>query len=268
MASKTYSKHFIPLESNPDLFTELMHSLGGSLSLSYDDVFSIDDPELLAYIRRPVNALILTFPTTPLYEDDKRIEEEKIRASPEIPLPSDIIWFKQTINNACGLYGLLHAVCSSPARHLVGKSFLGAVQYIMLKSLLICWPPEPGSFLHTLITTSPTLSTSDRALMLENSESLETAYRTVAIQGDSEVPEDAEAEVDYHYICFARSSENNHVFQLDGDRSGPIDRGVLVSQDEDMLGEGMLDHIRAFMKRYEHENMSFNLMALVTADEG
>lgn len=30
-----------------------------------------------------------------------------------------------------------------------------------------------------------------------------------------------------------------------------------------MLGEGMLAHIKTFMKRYEHENMSFNLMSLV-----
>lgn len=29
-----------------------------------------------------------------------------------------------------------------------------------------------------------------------------------------------------------------------------------------MMGEGMLAHIRAFMRRYEHENMSFNPMAL------
>jgi ubiquitin carboxyl-terminal hydrolase L3 len=124
IATTTYSKHFIPLESNPELFAQLMHRLGGSLSVCFDDVFSIDDPDLIACIRRPVNALILTFPTTQLYEDDKRVEENQLKAASHNTLPSDILWFKQTINNACGLYGLLHAVCSSAARSFVGKTEL------------------------------------------------------------------------------------------------------------------------------------------------
>ena len=121
--------------------------------------------------------------------------------------------------------------------------------------------------MHKLIKESPSLSASERALLLESSELLEDAYRNVAMQGDSEVPEDAEEEVDYHYICFVCSSENNHVYELDGDRIGPIDRGVLVDEYGDMLGQGMLAHIRTFMKRYEHENTNFNLMALVTTGE-
>ena len=72
MATK-YNKHFIPLESNPDLFTQLMHLLGGGPSLTFQDVFSLDDPDLLAFIERPVHALVLTFPTTQLYEKDNRI---------------------------------------------------------------------------------------------------------------------------------------------------------------------------------------------------
>lgn len=121
--------------------------------------------------------------------------------------------------------------------------------------------------MHKLIKESPTLSENGRALVLENSEFLEDAYRNIAMQGDSEVPEDAKEEVDYHYICFVCSSENNHVYELDGDRIGPVDRGVLNDKDEDMLGQGMLAHIRTFMRRYEHENTSFNLMALVTTGE-
>src|SRR4051812_9912095 len=107
----------------------------------------------------------------------------------------------------------------------------------------------------------------DRTRIIEESRPLEIAYRTVATQGDSEVPQDAEASVDYHYICFARSSETNHVYELDGDRIGPIDRGILIPENEDMLGEGVLEYIRTnFFQRYQHENSSFNLMALVTAD--
>jgi len=101
--------------------------------------------------------------------------------------------------------------------------------------------------------------------MLENSEFLEDAYRTVAMQGDSAVPDNPEDEVDFHYICFVRSIENQHVYELDGDRSGPVDIGLIMGEDEDMLGPGMLAHVKEFMRRYEHENIIFNLMALVTA---
>jgi ubiquitin carboxyl-terminal hydrolase L3 len=119
MGTTYYSKHFIPLESNPELFSELMQQLGGSSSLSFVDVFSIDDPDLIACVRRPVIALLLTFPTTRLYEEDKKSEEDQLKAASPKELPSDILWFKQTINNACGLYGLLHAVCSSAARRFL-----------------------------------------------------------------------------------------------------------------------------------------------------
>lgn len=78
------------------------------------------------------------------------------------------------------------------------------------------------------------------------------------------MPNNPEEEVDYHYICFT-SASNGHVYELDGDRNGPVDRGVLLGDGEDMMGEGLLAHVRAFMRRYEHENMSFNLMALTEA---
>lgn len=81
------------------------------------------------------------------------------------------------------------------------------------------------------------------------------------MEGDSAVPDDPEEEVDYHYICFT-SGSNGHIYELDGDRNGPVDRAVLLENGEDMIGGRMLEHIRAFMRIYEHENMRFNLMAL------
>ena len=102
-----YTKHFIPLECNPDLFTQLIHSLGVTSNLVFQDVLSLDS-DMLAFIPRPVLALILVFPTSELYEKEKANEEStrddyKGRGETE-----DVTWFKQTINNACGLYGILH----------------------------------------------------------------------------------------------------------------------------------------------------------------
>ena len=62
-----YEKHYIPLESDPEIFTELMHDLDVSRSISFIDVWSLED-DTLASIPRPVLALILVLPSCPAYE--------------------------------------------------------------------------------------------------------------------------------------------------------------------------------------------------------
>lgn len=116
-----YRKHYIPLESNPMVFTELIHKLGVSTSLAFHDVLSIDDPNLLGFIPRPALALILVFPTSTVYEEHKAKEE--ISRDDHVSRGEDehVIWYKQTINNACGLYGILHAVSNGDSRNFIGK---------------------------------------------------------------------------------------------------------------------------------------------------
>lgn len=101
----------------------------------------------------------------------------------------------------------------------------------------------------------------ERASVLENSEAIETAYREVALQGDSEVPENAEDEVDYHYVCFVKSQKNQHLYELDGDRKGPIDRGVLEAN-EDVMAENGLNVIREYIQRENGGNPNFSLLVL------
>jgi ubiquitin carboxyl-terminal hydrolase L3 len=108
-----YRKHFIPLESNPDVFTTLIHKLGVPESLKFQDVLSLDDAELLAFLPRPAYALVLVLPATEQYE--ARVAEEDIHVEEGQPR-GDVLFFKQTINNACGLYAILHAVCNGKAR--------------------------------------------------------------------------------------------------------------------------------------------------------
>lgn len=119
---QTYRKHFIPLESNPDLFTELIHKLGLPDSFCFQDVLSLDDTELLALLPRPAYALVLVFPTTEIYEKRIEGEEAKLVQWDSSVADADIIFFKQTINNACGLYALLHAICNGEARSKIGMA--------------------------------------------------------------------------------------------------------------------------------------------------
>jgi hypothetical protein len=117
-SKQAYTKHFIPLESDPELFTELIHNLGASESLQFQDVYSIDDPELLAFVPKPVYALILILPITADYA--KRIAQEDTIV--DFYSHNDkILWLSQTINNACGLYAILHAIANSDAKVLIGS---------------------------------------------------------------------------------------------------------------------------------------------------
>jgi len=231
-----YRKHFIPLESDPGVFNELINLLGVPPSLHFQDVLSLDGPHLFP---RPVLALILVFPTTDGYERQKAVEdatyEEISRGKDE-----DILWYKQTINNACGLYAILHALSNGIARQLLGAN----------------------SLIANIIKTCSSLPPDTRFSVLENSTELEDAYAKVARQGSSRVPDHAEDEVDFHYICFVKSQNDGRLYELDGDRRGPLDRGLVLEPGEDVLAPGGVNVIRGYMER-ERGNTNFSLMALV-----
>jgi ubiquitin carboxyl-terminal hydrolase L3 len=102
--------------------TSLIHQLGLSPTLAFHDVFSIEDPELLAFVPRPANALLLVFPVSKAYETF-RMEEDKERKEYDGKGEGEpVIWYKQTIRNACGLIGILHAVSNGSAKAFIGMS--------------------------------------------------------------------------------------------------------------------------------------------------
>jgi len=238
-----HRKCFIPLESNPEVFTELTHLLGVS-SLAFADVFSLDDPDLLMMVPRPVLALILLFPTgeaSPNFEHDKAKDEAARPVYSGSGEKEDVIWFKQTIYNACGLYGILHALTNGEARSLI----------------------QPNSILSHILRDGVNLPPEGRALVLEGSQELEAAHTSVAVKGDSAVPGSPEDEVDCHYVCFVKSHESGHLYEMDGDRKGPVDLGAVLKGDEDLLCDAGLEIIRKYISREEGRNLSFGLLALV-----
>ncbi|KAE8153177.1 hypothetical protein BDV25DRAFT_149824 [Aspergillus avenaceus] len=177
-----YHKHFIPLESDPLIFTQLAHKLGVRDGLEFIDILSLEDTTTPN--QGSIAALILNLPPCSAYEREKGNEPLHTGHGNEEP-----IWVKQTIHNACGLYALIHAVCNVP----------GAIQ--------------PGSFLNQLMQAH------NRTEFLNTSVTLEELYREAAVNGSSEAPP-AGVEVDHHYICIIRQS--GQLFILDGEMSGPI----------------------------------------------
>jgi ubiquitin carboxyl-terminal hydrolase len=129
------SPAFIPLEANPPILTALVHKLGLSEALAFHDVFSLDDPSLLAFVPRPALALLLVFPVSAAYEshrlaEDALLDEYKGKGEGE-----PVIWVKQTIRNACGLMGVLHGVLNGASRGFIGITSLPSLTTV-LKGML------------------------------------------------------------------------------------------------------------------------------------
>ena len=113
---RSYAKTLTPIESDPAVFSDLMHKLGIASSLSFTDIWSIEDIAQLEFVTRPVLALILVLPTK---DEDYAAPPGSTEASFDFE-EDGLVWIPQTIHNACGLYAILHATCSSDMREFVG----------------------------------------------------------------------------------------------------------------------------------------------------
>ncbi|GAW10842.1 hypothetical protein ANO14919_001770 [Xylariales sp. No.14919] len=206
---------FIPLEANPELMTSLLRKLGLSSALQVHDVYSITEPELLAFIPRPALALLLVFPVSATYESSRLAEDAGVEEYEGHGDSEPVIWWKQTIRNACGLMGLLHAVSNGPARGFI----------------------ESDTPLSTLLAQSIPLPPAERSALLEKTPALASAHHEAASQGQTVAP-DAQDDVDLHYVCFVKNDDGT-LWELDGRRKGPIARGKLDA-DEDVLSDKAL----------------------------
>lgn len=102
--------------------SSLVHKLGLSPRLAFHDVYSLDDPSLLAFVPRPVHALLLVFPVSKTYETAREAEDSSLPTYSGLGPDEEILWFRQTIGNACGMMGLLHSACNGGAKELIGMS--------------------------------------------------------------------------------------------------------------------------------------------------
>ena len=221
--------------------SHLVHQLGLSPGFGFTDVFSIDEPELLAFVPRPSHALLLVFPVSQTYEASREAEDATKDSYSGSGPNEPVMWFKQTIRNACGLIGLLHAVSNGESR-----------QHI-----------TPGSDLDGLLKEAEGLEPIQRADLLYDSKALESAHADAAKLGDTAAPQ-AEDSVDLHFVAFVRGVDGT-LWELDGRRKGPLARGVLKEGD-DALSEAALDlGVRRFLKTEAqggNPDLRFSLVSL------
>ena len=238
--------------------SSLVHKLGLSSDLSWHDVFSLDDPSLLSFVPRPAHALLLVFPVSKAYKSFREEEDSTLPDYTGFGSSEEVLWFKQTIGNACGLMGLLHAVCNGMTRDLIGMLASSDAQQTNLLTTL-----APSTPLANLITDATPLPPTDRAKLLETSSDLAAAHASAASEGNTVAPS-ADDKVDLHFVAFIKSPQNN-LWELDGSRKGPLNRGELP-EGEDLLGERAIElGPKQFLKREENTvggEMRFSILAL------
>ncbi|CAG8653663.1 8325_t:CDS:2 [Paraglomus occultum] len=202
MTEETKKKSkWLPLESNPDVLNEYAHKLGLSRSWAYTDVFGLDQ-ELLAMVPQPVASVLLLYPIT---ANNEKYRKQQAQKEGQI-ISSDLIFYKQTISNACGTIGLLHSLANS---------------------LDVSQVNGP---LKSLIEKTKDASPEERAKILEEDDGLAEAHKSAGEAGQTRAPRPDE-DVKLHFICF--SQKNGRLYELDGRNSAPIDHGPTTNLLED-----------------------------------
>ncbi|KAJ3275441.1 Ubiquitin carboxyl-terminal hydrolase isozyme L3 [Terramyces sp. JEL0728] len=185
---------WIPLEANPEVLNK---QLGVNSQLEFQDIWSLD-PEMLVMVPKPVGALLLLFPITENFRKERKEKLESIEKHGQHVSPK-LYYMKQTIGNACGTIGLIHALTNTLEYSDMGT---GAFASLYNKS----------------IHASPV----ERAGILEQSKELAQIHETNSLAGQTEAPP-AEDEVNLHFVAFVE--KEGYLYEMDGDPGVPICHG-------------------------------------------
>ncbi|XP_077584189.1 ubiquitin carboxyl-terminal hydrolase isozyme L3 isoform X1 [Stigmatopora nigra] len=225
------SPRWLPLEANPEVMTKFVSSLGMKLSWQFGDVYGLDTVAL-SMVPRPVCAVLLLFPITEKYETFKQQEEERLKLQGQ-EVSKDVYFMKQTIGNACGTIGLIHAV----ANNLAHLEF------------------EPDSAMKKFVELTCKMSPQERGALLEKDESIRVMHESSAQEGQTEAPSSDE-KVNLHFIAFV--NVGGQLYELDGRKPFPILHGKTT---EDSLLEDASEVCKTFMAR-DPQEVRFTIITL------
>lgn len=224
------SPRWLPLESNPEVMSKFLTCLGMKQTWAFGDVYGLD-PELLSMVPRPVCAVLLLFPITEKYEAFKQEEEERLKGKQDIS--PDVYFIKQTIGNACGTIGIIHAVANN-LKHLEFES---------------------DSALKMFLEKTSKMNPEERAAFLEKDDSIRVTHESSAQEGQTEAPS-ADERVNLHFIAFV--NVGGQLYELDGRKPFPIVHG---KTSEDTLLEDAVNVCKLFMAR-DPDEVCFTIIAL------
>eukprot|EP00188_Purpureofilum_apyrenoidigerum_P002099 Plantae.Rhodophyta-Purpureofilum_apyrenoidigerum.ctg22511.p1 GENE.Plantae.Rhodophyta-Purpureofilum_apyrenoidigerum.ctg22511~~Plantae.Rhodophyta-Purpureofilum_apyrenoidigerum.ctg22511.p1 ORF type:complete len:331 (-),score=98.49 Plantae.Rhodophyta-Purpureofilum_apyrenoidigerum.ctg22511:192-1184(-) len=222
-----YDEGWCTIESDPGVFTELLREVGVK-DVQVEELFSLGIDSLRAL--GDVFGIIFLFKwKVPDTEKDMM----DVEASAEIDRPP-IFFANQVINNACATQAILSIVLNSPGLD-IGE--------------------ELREFKNATVDFDPVM----KGLAISNLEKVRSAHNSFA-PSQQFVVEEKSAEKDddvYHFVSYI--PWDGHVYELDGTKPGPIERGAT----NDNWLEACIPIIRNRMDEYSSSEIRFNLMAVV-----
>ncbi|XP_071705940.1 ubiquitin carboxyl-terminal hydrolase 3-like [Rutidosis leptorrhynchoides] len=224
------AKKWLPLEANPDVMNQFLCGLGlPPNEAECNDVYGLDE-ELLEMVPKPVLAVLFLYPITPESEEERLKQDSIIKQNSY----DGVYFMKQTVGNACGTIGLLHAIGNI-------KSEIKLVE---------------DSFLDRFYKSTASMDPMERALYLENDREMEVAHSDAVAAGETEASDN----VNDHFICFV--CVNGQLYELDGRKSAPVSHGpsspTTVLQDAANVIKGMIAK--------NPNSMNFNVIAISKKD--
>ncbi|KAG8071671.1 hypothetical protein GUJ93_ZPchr0006g43502 [Zizania palustris] len=193
------------------------------------DVYGLDD-ELLAMVPQPVLAVLFLYPLTSLEDDEEESGASATSTTGGKGLSKMVYFTKQTVGNACGTVGVIHAIGNAASK-------LKLVE---------------GSYFDRFYKQTADMDPVQRAAFLEEDDEMEDAHSVAASAGDT----DANVEVNEHFVCF--SCVDGELYELDGRKSLPICHGP---SSPDTLLQDAAKVIKARIAS-NPDSMNFNVMAL------
>jgi ubiquitin carboxyl-terminal hydrolase L3 len=254
--ARTYELAVKPWESSSEVFTKGARALGLSEDFHFEEVLGLEGP-----LPGGTIALVLTYITPADYETQKSKSEDLLKTTAAASeQDSTVVWLPQKVQNACGPHSLFHAVFNSNCRHHLGKpvprtmfSYLSNDKNEVKRSPLY-------QLQQRLMEAS---SCEERVVALGDFSELWEMCSSIGEMGFTSPPENAEEDVDPHFVCFAGMSGNLAVF--DGDRtSGPKDLNIRLDSGGLVPDQALYAVRRHLTEHADEERRDFaSLLALV-----
>jgi len=226
---------WLPLESNPDVMNKFLIKMGISDEWRMVDVFGLDS-EALAWVPRPVLAVILLFPCSERFYKHAAEQQKQIEANGQ-KLSKDLYYLKQMVSNACGTIALLHCIANNTDRLEIKNEMFKK----MLEDSKNMTPEERGKLLQ-----KPTTE-------------ITSMHAELAQEGQTEAnPND---EVNHHFVAFVH--KDGDLYELDGRKEFPINHGPTSP---DTLLEDAARVCKEFVAR-DSDDVNFTVMALASSAE-
>eukprot|EP00294_Goniomonas_avonlea_P006547 CAMPEP_0114556286 /NCGR_PEP_ID=MMETSP0114-20121206/9214_1 /TAXON_ID=31324 /ORGANISM="Goniomonas sp, Strain m" /LENGTH=238 /DNA_ID=CAMNT_0001741493 /DNA_START=14 /DNA_END=730 /DNA_ORIENTATION=+ len=223
---------FLGMESNPDVMTKLVGELGLPAKWSVNEVFGLE-PDLLSFVPAPTVAVILLFPSKPVFKECKAQQKKKIDDEGQ-KVPDNLFFLKQgsTLGDACGTIALIHSVANN------------------VEKLGLADGP-----LKDFIEKTKGMDPIARGEALARDTGIHAAHSKFVQQGQTSTAE--EGGTGHHFTSF--TVLDGDLFELDGSKGFPVNRGP--------CGEGDLlirtaEVIRKEWMDKDPEEVHFCIMAI------